>query len=202
MLVCVHVTWVLFACPSLLLFSFLFLPLFIFFTLSCPVCVKFCRYVKKLVEHHLVGHCRVELALIVQGFHDIISRPTLQACEFNAIELELVVAGLPDVLDVDDWRRHTDFRLNGYSADLAEWFWTAVTEMSPEDRAKLLSFTCGTSRLPFGGFAALVPPFQVHVGGDPAHLPLGRTCANLLELPPYDVPEVLMVNLYIATQLS
>jgi E3 ubiquitin-protein ligase NEDD4 len=157
------------------------------------------RYVKKIIEHHLIGHCRPELALLVEGFHDVIPRQLLHECQINAIELELIVAGLPDDLDVADWRRHTNFQCNNHSAELEEWCWTAVAEMTAEDRAKLLSFTCGTSRLPFGGFAALEPPFQVDIGGNPSHLPLGRTCANLLELPPYDTPEVLMVNLHIAT---
>jgi hypothetical protein len=139
------------------------------------------RYVKKIIEHHLIGHCRPELALLVEGFHDVIPRQLLHECQINAIELELIVAGLPDDLDVADWRRHTNFQCNNHSAELEEWFWTAVAEMTAEDRAKLLSFTCGTSRLPFGGFAALEPPFQVDIGGNPSHLPL------------------LMVNLHIAT---
>jgi E3 ubiquitin-protein ligase NEDD4 len=155
--------------------------------------------VKKLVEHHLVGHCRNELALLVEGFHDVIPRALLQRCGLTAIELELVVAGLPGELDVAEWRKHAEFRLNGHGREIENWFWAAIERMSPEDRAKLLSFTCGTSRLPFGGFAAIRPAFQVDVGGNPAHLPLGRTCANLLELPPYESPEVMMVSLHIAT---
>jgi hypothetical protein len=35
------------------------------------------QYVQLLVEHYLLGHCRRELALVLQGFYDIIPKSVL-----------------------------------------------------------------------------------------------------------------------------
>lgn len=57
-----------------------------------------------------------------------------------------------------------------------------------QDRAKVLQFTTGLSRLPGGGFAALNPVFKVHVisGRAQGSLPTAHTCFNTLELAGYD----------------
>ncbi len=58
-------------------------------------------------------------------------------------------------IDVNDWRMHTG--LQGYAASdpIVGWFWDEVTSMSSADRALLLQFATGLSRLPPGGFARL-----------------------------------------------
>ena len=35
------------------------------------------QYVQLLVEHYLLGHCRRELALVLEGFYDIIPKSVL-----------------------------------------------------------------------------------------------------------------------------
>ena len=70
------------------------------------------RYLSLLIEHYLVGHCREELAILTAGFHDLIPQSVLRDplasggdC-LSALELELIVAGLPSI-DVADWRKQT-----------------------------------------------------------------------------------------------
>jgi len=60
-----------------------------------------------------------------------------------------------------------------------------------ESRAKLLSFACGSTRVPAGGFANLRPKFNISVEGEPLRLPSSHTCMNQLVLPPYTQREQL-----------
>lgn len=145
------------------------------------------QYVRLLVEHYLVGRCRSELAVLVEGFHDVIPKSVLKTSPpLRALDLELMVAGLPGI-DIVDWRAHTegDLMTQEKHKDLREWFWQYVDAMSMESRAKLLSFACGSTRVPAGGFSNLNPQFNVAVEGDPSRLPSAHTCINQLVLPPY-----------------
>eukprot|EP00038_Savillea_parva_P000639 m.97467 g.97467 ORF g.97467 m.97467 type:complete len:935 (-) comp10217_c0_seq1:217-3021(-) len=145
-------------------------------------------YVQLLVEHYLVGYCRGDLAYLVEGFFDILPQSVLRGSDgdtLSAIELELIVTGLPNI-DVNEWKQHTTGDLlKPEHATLAEWFWDVVESMSNEERAMLLSFACGAGRLPAGGFAALQPPFSVEVNMHESadHHPSAHTCFNQLCLP-------------------
>ncbi len=75
-------------------------------------------------------------------------------------------SGLPDI-DLDDLRANTEY--SGYSATspVVRWFWEAVTEMDKQQRAQLVQFVTGTSKVPLEGFKALQgiggpQKFQIH----------------------------------------
>ena len=75
-------------------------------------------------------------------------------------------SGLPDI-DVDDLRANTE--CSGYSATspVIRWFWEAVGEMDKQERAQLVQFVTGTSKVPLEGFKALQgisgpQKFQIH----------------------------------------
>ena len=86
----------------------------------------------------------------------MLPRRVLHAEGLRAIDLELLVGGLP-CIDVDDWRLNTGGTLmsDGEHAQLRDWFWRSVDGMDLERRAKLLALACGTGRLPAAGFSAL-----------------------------------------------
>lgn len=145
-------------------------------------------YATLLVEHYLVGRCRNELSVLVEGFHDVIPKKVLRGCGLRAIDLELLVTGLPGI-DIDDWKQHcrgADLRKAG-NTQLGEWFWEILRQMDVEERAKVLAFACGSGRLAAGGFASLDPNFKVEVNKheDPVHLPTAHTCFNTLCIPRY-----------------
>jgi E3 ubiquitin-protein ligase HUWE1 len=175
------------------------------------------KYVALLVEHFLVGRCRAELALLVEGFFDVLPKAVLRGgCgeggqgagnRLNALDLEILVTGLPG-LDMAEWKAHAEGSLfETHSAEmvvLAEWFWEVLEEdMDLEQRAKLLAFTCGSSRLPAGGFAALHPHFNVEVTAESVeHLPSAHTCFNQLTVPRYSSREQLSRLLLKALELD
>lgn len=102
---------------------------------------------------------------------------------FNEQELELLISGLPEI-DVDDWKGHTDYHNYSASSPQIQWFWRAVRSFDKEERAKLLQFVTGTSKVPLNGFKELegmngVSKFNIHRDyGNMERLPSSHTCFN------------------------
>jgi E3 ubiquitin-protein ligase HUWE1 len=115
------------------------------------------------------------------GFHDII--PASLISIFNEQELELLISGLPDI-DIDDWKSNTEYQNYNPSSQQIQWFWRAVRSFDKEERAKLLQFVTGTSKVPLNGFKELegmngVNRFNIHRDyGDKDRLPTSHTCFN------------------------
>ena len=92
-----------------------------------------------------------------------------------------MISGTPDI-DVDEWRGATEY--NGYTSSdpVIVWFWRALKSFNREERAKVLSFATGTSRVPLGGFVELqgvqgTQRFSIHKAyGDTDRLPQAHTC--------------------------
>jgi E3 ubiquitin-protein ligase HUWE1 len=109
-------------------------------------------YVQKLVEYRLTGSVSEQLDHFIRGFHDII--PAELVAIFDEQELELLISGLPEI-DVDDWKANTDYHNYNANSPQITWFWRIVRTMSNEERAKLLQFITGTSKVPLNGFKDL-----------------------------------------------
>jgi len=126
-----------------------------------------------------------ELISIVSSLWVSSSVPSLKRMQFNEQEVELLISGTPDI-DVDEWRAATEY--NGYTSSdpVIVWWWRALKSFNREERAKVLSFATGTSRVPLGGFVDLqgvqgVQRFSIHRAyGDPSRLPQAHTCAYKL----------------------
>mmetsp|Transcript_48533 Transcript_48533/g.103863 ORF Transcript_48533/g.103863 Transcript_48533/m.103863 type:complete len:215 (-) Transcript_48533:24-668(-) len=157
------------------------------------------EYLDLLVEHRLVGDIRQELAYLCEGFHDLMPRSVLRAegtrsgeRDLAAVDLELLIGGLP-TLDLDEWQKHCVDEVVEANPQLSAWFWEVLRRYGPVDQAKVLSFACGSGRVPISGFAGMSPPFRISLLGfqTPDNLPTAHTCFNQLCLPPYDTQEQL-----------
>ena len=64
------------------------------------------------------------------------------------------MGGLAEI-DLEDWKRNTDY--DGYfrGDNVIIWFWKAVENYDNEMRARLLQFVTGTSKVPMNGFSEL-----------------------------------------------
>lgn len=108
--------------------------------------------------------------------------------QFNEQELELLISGTPDI-DVDEWRAATEY--NGYTSSDPNivWWWRALKSFNRDERAKVLSFATGTSRVPLNGFMDLqgvqgVQKFSIHRAyGESDRLPQAHTCKSCLSWP-------------------
>ncbi|XP_043712175.1 E3 ubiquitin-protein ligase UPL1-like isoform X2 [Telopea speciosissima] len=159
------------------------------------------EYVGLVAEHRLTTAIRPQINAFLEGFNELIPRDLISI--FNDKELELLISGLPDI-DLDDLKANTEY--SGYSAasPVIQWFWEVVQGFSKEDKARLLQFVTGTSKVPLEGFSALQgisgsQRFQIHKAyGSPDHLPSAHTCFNQLDLPEYPSKQHLEERLLLA----
>ncbi|EAW10523.1 E3 ubiquitin-protein ligase TOM1 [Aspergillus clavatus NRRL 1] len=159
------------------------------------------EYVQRVVDYRLVKSVKDQLDNFLNGFHEIIPPDLISI--FNEQELELLISGLPEI-DVDDWKANTEYHNYSASSPQIQWFWRAVRSFDKEERAKLLQFVTGTSKVPLNGFKELegmngVSKFNIHRDyGNKDRLPSSHTCFNQLDLPEYENYETLRQRLYTA----
>lgn len=145
------------------------------------------EYVRLVVEHKLLASVTEQMEQFLLGFHEII--PAELIAIFNEQELELLISGLPDI-DVDDWKSNTEYQNYTAASQQIQWFWRAVRSFDKEERAKLLQFVTGTSKVPLNGFKELegmngVNRFNVHRDyGNKERLPSSHTCFNRKSIDP------------------
>lgn len=139
------------------------------------------EYVRLIVEHKLLSSVKEQMDHFLKGFHGII--PENHISIFNEQELELLISGLPDI-DVDDWKSNTEYTNYTAASQQIQWFWRAVRAFDKEERAKLLQFVTGTSKVPLNGFKELegmngIQRFNIHRDyGSKDRLPSSHTCFN------------------------
>lgn len=159
------------------------------------------EYVRLVVECRLTGSVHEQLEQFLTGFHDVV--PAELIAIFNEQELELLISGLPDI-DVDDWKNNSEYQNYTASSPQIQWLWRAVRSFDKEERAKLLQFVTGTSKVPLNGFKELegmngFSRFNVHRDyGSKERLPSSHTCFNQLDLPEYESYDSLRSHLYTA----
>ncbi|TVY39925.1 E3 ubiquitin-protein ligase [Lachnellula occidentalis] len=152
------------------------------------------EYIRLMVEWKLTGSVKEQLDEFLKGFHDII--PAELIAIFNEQELELLISGLPEI-EVDDWKSNTEYHNYTASSPQIQWFWRAIRSYDKEERAKLLQFVTGTSKVPLNGFRELegmngFSRFNIHRDyGSKERLPSSHTCFNQLDLPEYESYESL-----------
>lgn len=95
----------------------------------------------------------------------------------------MLISGLPEI-DVDDWKGNTEYHNYTASSPQIQWFWRAIRSYDKEERAKLLQFVTGTSKVPLNGFKELegmngFSRFNIHRDyGNKERLPSSHTCFN------------------------
>eukprot|EP00938_MAST-03A_sp_MAST-3A-sp1_P007158 g7158.t1 len=166
-------------------------------------------YVALIAKWYCYDSIKDQLEAMLRGFYAVVPESFL--CVFDHQELELMLCGMP-CIDVDDWKRNTEFK-DGYTArsKQVKWFWEVVRTFDEEQKARLLQFCTGTSRVPIGGFRTLqsnngkIKKFCIQKVKDTKKLPVAHTCFNRIELPTYRsrsrVEEVLNVILKLDLEL-
>ncbi|XP_014226475.1 apoptosis-resistant E3 ubiquitin protein ligase 1 isoform X1 [Trichogramma pretiosum] len=142
------------------------------------------RYLDALAQHRLANSIRSEVDHFLRGLNELIPDNLLGIFDEN--ELELLLCGTGEY-SVADLRAH--HVANGSSPEflrVLDWFWTAVSNFTQEEMARLLQFTTGCSQLPPGGFQQLSPRFQITAAPTFENLPTAHTCFNQLCLPDYE----------------
>ncbi|CAK4078056.1 unnamed protein product [Aphanomyces euteiches] len=153
------------------------------------------EYVSRMVEYLLFGRVEDQMTALVQGVYEVVPPELLMALDHK--EFELILCGLTDI-DVADWQANTVVSSNLEESKTLEWFWEIVSEMSHNDRSKLLQFATGSSRVPVQGFKGLTS-----YDGEICHFtlkgipytcgvyPAAHACYNRIDLPLYPTRDMM-----------
>lgn len=145
------------------------------------------EYVELYSQWRIVDRVSEQFKAFMDGFNELIPEDLVTV--FDERELELLIGGIAEI-DIEDWKKHTDYRGYQESDEVIQWFWKCVSEWDNEQRARLLQFTTGTSRIPVNGFKDLQGSdgprrFTIEKAGEVEQLPKSHTCFNRVDLPPY-----------------
>ncbi|ANB12562.1 NEDD4 family E3 ubiquitin-protein ligase [Sugiyamaella lignohabitans] len=160
------------------------------------------EYVEAVTEWKISKRVEEQFQAFVTGFNELIPQDLVNV--FDERELELLIGGIAEI-DVDDWKKHTDYRGYSESDEVVQWFWKCVRSWDSEQKSRLLQFTTGTSRIPVNGFKDLQGSdgprrFTIEKAGEAGHLPKSHTCFNRVDLPPYKDYESLVQKLGLAVE--
>ncbi|KAF4995018.1 hypothetical protein FGRMN_5406 [Fusarium graminum] len=160
------------------------------------------EYVDLMVKWRIEKRIAEQFQAFKEGFQELIPQDLINV--FDERELELLIGGIAEI-DVDDWKKHTDYRGYTESDEVVQHFWATVRSWDGEQKSRLLQFTTGTSRIPVNGFKDLQGSdgprrFTIEKAGEITNLPKAHTCFNRLDLPPYKSLEMLQQKLTIAVE--
>ena len=135
------------------------------------------EYVDLMVKWRIEKRISEQFAAFKQGFSELIPQDLINV--FDERELELLIGGIAEI-DVDDWKKHTDYRGYTESDEVIQFFWQTVRSWDGEQKSRLLQFTTGTSRIPVNGFKDLQGSdgprrFTIERAGDIGNLPKAHT---------------------------
>ncbi|KAI9209602.1 uncharacterized protein BJ171DRAFT_3868 [Polychytrium aggregatum] len=160
------------------------------------------EYVEHMVQYKTYQCVEEQCKAFMQGFLELIPQELISV--FDERELELCIGGINEI-DIDDWKKNTDYRGYHEGDEVIRWFWKCVGNYDNENRARLLQFVTGTSRIPVNGFKDLQGSdgprrFTIEKTGDPNGLPKSHTCFNRIDLPPYRSYDALNAKLTLAIE--
>ncbi|KAI3426511.1 hypothetical protein D9Q98_008876 [Chlorella vulgaris] len=147
-------------------------------------------YIHRVADYRLNKQIREATAAFLKGLHELIKPEWVRM--FNEEELQMLISGGQQGLDIDDMRTHVQYS-GGYHEEhpVIQEFWRALATFTPKEQADFLRFVTSCARPPLLGFQYLSPPLAIQLAGSmlderaPDRLPTAATCMNLLKLPPY-----------------
>ncbi|CAK4600473.1 unnamed protein product [Aphanomyces euteiches] len=146
-------------------------------------------YVDLMMRYLLFKRFEPQLLALIQGIYDIV--PPELLIPFDHKELELLLCGLSEI-DVADWKANTTVSSSLKQSVVLEWFWEIVEAMTLAEKAKLLQYTTGSTRVPVQGFKGLtshdgrICHFTLKgITHKPGLYPVVHACFNRIDLPIY-----------------
>lgn len=160
-------------------------------------------FIHLVANHRLNYQIRHQSLHFLRGFQQLIQKEWIEM--FNEHEIQLLISGSLESLDVDDLRSNANYGGYHVAHPVIEMFWEVLKSFSLEYQKKFLKFVTGCSRGPLLGFKYLEPKFCIQrtapsqvLDEDLDRLPTSATCMNLLKLPPYKSKEQMQTKLMYA----
>ncbi|CAG7785471.1 unnamed protein product [Allacma fusca] len=154
------------------------------------------EYLNALANYRLATKVKGEVEAFLKGVNEMVPEELLTIFDEN--ELELLMCGTSEYSVTELREHHIVCGATGEFRKVLDWFWTAVANMTEEEKARLLQFTTGSSLLPPRGFSDLSPIFQITPAPTFGNLPTAHTCFNQICLPDYDSYESFEKSIRIA----
>jgi E3 ubiquitin-protein ligase NEDD4 len=135
------------------------------------------EYVDLMIKWRIQKRIDQQFQAFITGFHELIPADLVNV--FDERELELLIGGIAEI-DVEDWKKHTDYRGYTESDEVIKFFWQTIRSWDGEQKSRLLQFATGTSRIPVNGFKDLQGSdgprrFTIEKSGDIGNLPKSHT---------------------------
>lgn len=135
------------------------------------------HHTRLITEWRIQKRVEEQFQAFITGFHELIPADLVNV--FDERELELLIGGIADI-DVDDWKKHTDYRGYTENDEVIQNFWKCIRSWDAEQKSRLLQFATGTSRIPVNGFKDLQGSdgprrFTIEKAGEPNQLPKSHT---------------------------
>ena len=160
-------------------------------------------YVSYVARHRLLVQPYAQTQAFLRGLGQIINPSWLSM--FNQSELQNLLSGTSQEIDVEDLRRNTSYGGvyvvgdDGLEHHTIRTFWQVMRSIGDEERRKVLKYVTSSPRAPLLGFGQLNPRFSIRdAGRDESRLPSTSTCVNLLKLPMYATEQTLKEKLLYA----
>ncbi|KAK2942801.1 putative E3 ubiquitin-protein ligase UPL1 [Blattamonas nauphoetae] len=157
------------------------------------------EYCMRMTEARMTRNIREQIDAFLSGFYEVI--PLSLITIFDPNELELLISGMPTI-SAQFLKTHTIYQGYTEESEQIHWFWEDVEGMTEEQRARLVQFITGTSKVPFMQEREdrNEERWRIEISriGHTGQLPTAHTCFNQLELPFYETHEELSQKLLIA----
>ena len=149
------------------------------------------EFINLRVNYICKNEIEEQIKSLVNGFDSLISHREIRI--FTPNELDLLICGIPEI-DIEDFKKNVDY---GIPYDdkhhIIVMFFNVISKWNAEQKARLLFFMTGSSRVPANGFKEFCQmcgkPLLIAPGGDRTKLPQAHTCNNMLCLPEYQNEE-------------
>lgn len=153
------------------------------------------EYVKDYVQWFMQERFQAQMLPVAKAFCGILGRSHFLKTQVSATQLEQILCGFEEPMDVDVVRQST--AMTGFSSEDEERFWSVLSAFDAAQRSAFAVFVSACSRRPPEGWQRLQLKVQRNGDGD-ERLPTAFTCYTLLLLPRYSSAEVLRARLLAA----
>ncbi|XP_060526269.1 ubiquitin-protein ligase E3C [Cylas formicarius] len=157
------------------------------------------EYIQRLADFKLNAQLKKQCAAFREGLNSFVPLSWLKL--FNHRELQVIVSGDTQEIDLSDLRAHTV-----YSGDFTSdhptvlLFWKILYGFTELQKKQLLKFVTSCSRAPLLGFKELNPQFCIQSSGTENRMPTASTCLNLLKIPVIREEETLRTKILAAIE--
>ena len=157
------------------------------------------EYVEKVIDATVGSGIQQAIAEFKKGFSEVIQWEALKM--FSPQEISVLICGESCNFTPEEFQQFVIVS-HGYTEESPQikMLFSVIEGFDASQKAALIQFITGCSKLPVGGLKNLQPQLTiarryVEVGPEDASLPSVMTCTNYLKIPPYSTIDIMRERL-------